>query len=186
MIGVENRKKLLNLARSVVSCYLKSEELKIDDDIKKFSEKLGVFVTINEKNELRGCIGFPEPIFPLYEAIVKAAKSAAFNDPRFSPLQLEELEQISFEISVLTKPKLIKVDSPIDYLKNIKIGEDGLIIENPFGSGLLLPQVFSREKCNPEKALEMTCMKAFLPTNAWQDPNSKIYKFQAEIFSEEG
>jgi len=185
MINLQDKEELLKLARSSVDSYLKKEELKIDESIKKkFSEKLGVFITINENNELRGCIGFPEPVFPLYEAIVKAARSAAFNDPRFPLLQTAELEKIRFEISVLTKPELINVKNPLEYLENIEIGKDGLIIKNPFGSGLLLPQVFSREECNAEKALEMLCTKAFLPVNAWQDINSKIYKFQAEIFSE--
>ncbi|NQV08520.1 AmmeMemoRadiSam system protein A [Candidatus Woesearchaeota archaeon] len=181
MITPENRKKLLNLAKSAVSSYLNKIDLEIDEALKNnFSDKQGVFVTLTKNDQLRGCIGFTEPIFPLYEAIVKAAKSAAFSDPRFMPLQQEEFNEIKFEISVLSVPELIEDD----YLNNINIGEDGLIINNPSGSGLLLPQVFSRDEYDPKKALETTCTKAMLPTDVWKDEETKVYKFQAEIFSE--
>ena len=71
--------------------------------------KQGCFVTLKIDEKLRGCIGFPEPVFPLYKSIIESAKSAAFSDPRFLPLKKEELDEVEIEVSVLTKPELIKV-----------------------------------------------------------------------------
>jgi len=143
-----------------------------------------VFVTLNIDGELRGCIGFPEPVLPLYEAVIESARSAAFSDPRFMPLSKEEFDKVHIELSVLTVPELIKVKKSEDYLNKIKIGSDGLIIRGEYGSGLLLPQVFTEYKCNPKKALEMTCQKAGLSSDAWKDLKNKIFKFQAHIFEE--
>lgn len=183
MISQEDGSKLLKLVRESVSLYFENKTPEDSYLKEKFSKKQGCFVTITKKKRLRGCIGFPEPIIPLYKAIIQAARSAAFEDSRFQPLQKEELNEIEFEISILTIPELIKVKNPEMYLKKIKIGEDGLIIRG-ISSGLLLPQVFTEYKCDSKKALEMTCNKAGLPQDAWQDLNNKIYRFQAQIFSE--
>ena len=151
----------------------------------KFKEERGVFVTLNELEKLRGCIGFPEPVYPLKRAIIEAARAAAFKDPRFPPVTEEEIEDITVEISVLTKPKLIEADSPEEYLNCIEIGKHGLIIRHEWRSGLLLPQVFTDYQCTPKQALEMTCEKAGLDREAWKDPEAKIYSFSAQIFGEE-
>jgi AmmeMemoRadiSam system protein A len=185
MINSEDRKKLLKLARESIKSAFENKEPKVDNNIKnKFSDKRGVFVTLQENEELRGCIGFPRPYYPLWQGIIFAARSAAFEDPRFFPLKKEEFDRIKIEISVLTVPELIKVKNSEEYLNKIKIGEDGLIIESDYGSGLLLPQVFTEYNCTPEQALIMLCQKAMLPINAWKDLRNKIYKFQAEVFSE--
>lgn len=187
MIGLKDGEKLVMLARKSIRSHFYNEEVKISDDIKKkFSEKQGAFVTLNMHGELRGCIGYPEPVLPLYEAIIEAAKSAAFHDPRFAPLTKNEFEEITIEISVLTKPEQIKVLKSDDYLKCIKIGEDGLIAEGGFHNrGLLLPQVFTEYDADPEMALSMTCQKAGLSSDAWHNLDVKVFKFQAQIFSEE-
>jgi AmmeMemoRadiSam system protein A len=178
-------KELIKLARASVNSYFNRSELKISDVIKKkFGAKQGVFVTLTIDTELRGCIGYPEPVLPLYEAIVESAHSAAFSDPRFAPLSKEEFDSVHIELSVLTVPELIKVKRPEEYLSRIKIGSDGLIMRGDYGSGLLLPQVFTEYKCNPKKALEMTCQKAGLNSDAWKDLNNKIFKFQADIIEE--
>lgn len=186
MIPLEDGKKLLKLAKDSVSNYFTGKAANIDDNLrKKYSEKQGVFVTLHKDGELRGCIGFPEPVMPLIEAIINAAKAAAFDDPRFEPLQKEELKEIVFEISVLTVPKLLVVKKPEEYLKHIKIGRDGLIIRAGYRSGLLLPQVFTEYNCIPRSALEMTCQKAGLYRDAWKDLGNKIFSFSAQIFAEE-
>ena len=146
-----------------------------------FKEKKGVFVSIYVNNKLRGCIGFVDPVFTLSEAIIKAARLAAFEDFRFKPLSKDENFRI--EVSVLTEPELIKVGKYGDYLKKIKIGKDGLIIENR-RKGLLLPKVFVEYKCNVKKALEMVCEKAGLDKNEWKNLDNKIYRFQADVFEE--
>ncbi len=185
MISKADGKKLIGLARDSIGAYFSDREVYAPPEIaEKFSTPQGGFVTLTIEGQLRGCIGYVEPVFPLFETILRAAQSAAFEDPRFPPLQKEEFKQVEIEISVLSLPELIKVEKAEDYLKMIDIGKDGLIIRGKHGSGLLLPQVFTEYKCTPKMALEMTCQKAGLSADAWKDRDNKIYKFHAEIFSE--
>lgn len=155
----------------------------------KLREKSGVFVTlnkvINEKEELRGCIGFPLPNFPLVDAIIDSAISAATSDPRFPKVRGHELKSIVIEVSVLTPPMLIEVDDPRNYVKEIKIGEDGLIIERGLSKGLLLPQVPVEWHWDVEEFLANCCMKTGLPPDAWLVKGTKIYKFSCIIAKEE-
>lgn len=186
MIALKDAKALIKLARDAISSVFESKQVEAENKLMdRFSKPQGIFVTITIDKQLRGCIGFVEPVFPLFEAVIRAARAAAFEDPRFPRLQKEEFKNIEVEISVLTEPELIEVDKPDGYLKKINIGKDGLIIRSRFGSGLLLPQVFTRYKCSVKQALEMTCHKAGLDEDAWKDLNSKVFKFQAQIFKEE-
>jgi len=183
MLSQQDGKLLLELARKSIESYFSKKDLDLDK-YRKFSTKQGVFVTLNEHGELRGCIGFPYPTFELYKAVFDAARAAAFDDPRFPQLKKEELKDLEIEISVLTVPEDMKVKSPEEYVKKIKIGEDGLIMKSGWTSGLLLPQVFTEYKSTPIQALEMTCQKAGLPNDAWKDKSVNVMKFQAQIFKE--
>ncbi len=186
MLSLDLGKKLVRLARSSIERSFK-EGFKVEMvREKKLKEKRGVFVTLRTfpENRLRGCIGFPYPSLPLYEAVQKAAYSAAFEDFRFTPLRKEELEKITLEISVLSKPKLIKVKDASEYFKKIEIGKDGLIIQNGPFSGLLLPQVPIEMNWSVEEFLENLCYKANLTPDFIWDKNTKIWKFQAQIFTE--
>jgi len=151
-------------------------------------EKRGVFVTINSviggERGLRGCIGFPYPVYPLVRAVIEAAVESATRDPRFPSMTLQELGQVVFEVSVLTEPELIKVDSPREYPSKIKIGEDGLIVERGFYKGLLLPQVPVEWGWDEEEFLCQCCLKAGMPPDCWLLKGTKIYKFQAIVFEE--
>jgi len=185
-ITKEDGKDLIFLAKESISTYFNDKEVSVTDDIKKkFSEESGAFVTLTIDEELRGCIGFTEAMFPLWETIVKTAQSAAFSDPRFKPLTDEEFKKIKIEVSVLTKPELIEVNDVSDYEKEIEIGKHGLIVEKGMYKGLLLPQVFTEYNVNWEKALEMTCQKAGLSADAWKDSDCKIFRFSALIFNED-
>jgi len=176
---------ILKIARSAIECWVKArKKLAPKNYPKSFDEKRGVFVSIHTKTgELRGCIGFPEPVYPLIEALIDSTISAC-GDPRFEPIKSEELGKIRIEVSVLTKPELIKVKNTKDYTKSIAIGKDGLIIEMGFHRGLLLPQVAVEWKWDAEEFLSNACIKAGLPPDAWLDENAKVYKFQAEILKE--
>jgi hypothetical protein len=179
-----DKRILLELARDSIKTYFQHKKPDMAKAA-KFSQKQGVFVTLHEKNgELRGCIGFPLPVYPLNMAVVEAARSAAFHDPRFPPLEARELSDIMIEISVLTLPEEIKVERPSEYLEQIKIGEDGLIIQGPFGSGLLLPQVATENNFNVSTFLNCLCQKAGMGFNSWKDLSNKISKFQAIVFNE--
>ncbi len=186
---------LVKLARKAVENYfINGSELPVPEDTPpELMEKRGVFTTIYRVSsgealvgiakELRGCIGFPLPIKPLAKATIESALSAAFEDPRFPPLREKELNEVIFEVSVLTPPKLIE-GTPEEIKRNIKIGRDGLIIQRGFMSGLLLPQVPVEYEWDVETFLGQACMKAGLPPDAWIMKNTKIYTFQAEIFTE--
>ncbi|MCD6571723.1 MAG: TIGR00296 family protein [Thermoplasmata archaeon] len=186
MLTINDGEKAVKLAREIVERYTRKEELpKLENYSGAFDEKRGVFVTINTypTHNLRGCIGIPEPIMPLKNAIKEAAVSAT-HDPRFPPLKENELEKIVIEITILTKPQLVKVNKPQEYLEKIKIGRDGLIAEQGFYRGLLLPQVPVEQGWDVEEFLSHTCWKAGLPFDAWFDENTKIYKFEGQIFTE--
>jgi uncharacterized protein (TIGR00296 family) len=176
----------LKIARQTIELWVKSrEKFRPEGYPKIFDEPRGVFVTIHThpEKQLRGCIGFPEPGFPLIKALVEAAV-ASTHDPRFSPLQKEELDRIIVEVSVLTRPEPIKVKNSKEYPKKIKIGRDGLIVKRGYHSGLLLPQVATEHKLNKEDFLMHTCIKAGLPPDAWLEKDVEIFKFQSLIFSE--
>jgi len=177
---------VLKLAREAIETYVMTgKRIPVPKEYpKELEEKRGVFVTIYKNpKELRGCIGLPYPQQPLIEGIIEAACETC-EDPRFPPLSKEELKDIFIEVSVLTKPELIKVKNPKEYLKEIKIGKHGLILINGSSGGLFLPQVPVEQKWNCEQYLENLCYKAGLTSDIWLDPLTKIYKFETKIFSE--
>ncbi len=192
MISEEDGKFLLELARESIITYLKEKKILSPplETPESLKETMGAFVTLNKrgkirgKSELRGCIGYSEPIKPLVNAVIEVAISAATSDPRFPPVKLSEMDKINLEISVLSKPELVKVKNPSEYLEKIKVGLDGLIVENSFNKGLLLPQVPVEWEWDEEEFLCNTCMKAGLPADCWYDLDTKIYSFQAQIFQE--
>lgn len=185
MLSLDEGIKAVTFARDVVEQYVKNNSTPSTGLKGVFTEKQGAFVTIHTypDHDLRGCIGIPLPIMPLKEAIVEGAKSAT-RDPRFPPLDENELNNIIIEVTILTKPELIEVGQPQDYLSNIEIGRDGLIVEQGFFKGLLLPQVPVEQGWNKEEFLSHTCMKAGLMPDAWFDKNTKISKFSGQIFTE--
>ena len=178
---------LVKTARNVVTEYLKNnKKLKLEKEFKNnFSFKSGVFVTLNNELGLRGCIGYPLPDKLLFNALEEAAISAATEDPRFYPVKYEELNSITFEVTVLTPPKKIIVNNPKEYLSQIKVGRDGLIVKYGFYSGLLLPQVPIEYGWNEEEFLEYTCEKAGIPKDYWKNSKTEIQKFEGMVFKEE-
>jgi AmmeMemoRadiSam system protein B/AmmeMemoRadiSam system protein A len=139
----------------------------------------GAFVTLNERGQLRGCIGYVSAVQPLYETIRGAAISAALKDPRFPPVKKEELEKITFEISVLS-PFHRVYDT-----NRIEVGKHGLMIRKGKYEGLLLPQVASDNDWDRLTFLQQTCRKAGLPLDAWKDEGTDIFVFSAFVFGEE-
>lgn len=190
-LSLEEGRFLVKLARSAVEEYLKNRKrIKAPEGVpEKLLRPCGVFVTINKvvdgEKELRGCIGYPYPSLPLIEAVIDSAISSATGDPRFPPLSQKELDVVVFEVSVLTPPKIVEVEKPVEYPSKIRIGQDGLIIERGFYKGLLLPQVPVEWGWNEEEFLCQCCLKAGLPPDSWLMKGTKVYTFQAIIFEEE-
>ena len=178
---------LVKTARQAVTEFLSNgNKIKLEaEHEKKFSFHTGVFVTLNKPDGLRGCIGFPMPEKKLSHAIIDGAIAAATEDPRFSSVTVKELNDITFEVTVLTPPVEIDVSDPMEYLMKIKVGRDGLIVRHSFYSGLLLPQVPSEYGWNVEEFLQHTCHKAGLEKDFWKSGKAKIEKFEGIVFKEE-
>ena len=183
----EDGEVLVKTARQVVTEYLNSRtKTKLDEKLESnFSFNSGVFVTLNNPMGLRGCVGFALPDKKLYNALVDAAISAATEDPRFPPVNTEDLEQITFQVTVLTPPEVIHVSDTVEYPSRIKVGRDGLIVKHGFNSGLLLPQVPVEYGWTEEEFLGYTCEKAGLPRDCWKDKETQVQKFEGIVFKEE-
>ena len=187
MFTDDDGKKAVTIARTVIESHVKKTdppEFEVPDI---FLKKSGVFVTITTYpgNQLRGCIGYPEPVMPLIDAIKDAAVSACSRDPRFPPVRREELKSLRIEVSLLTPPELIKVKKPRDLIACVDVGRHGLIMERGWNKGLLLPQVPVEWGWGSEEFLSQTCMKAGLLPDSWLQEGTNCYKFEAEVFSEE-
>lgn len=171
-------KKLLHqIARTTIEAGAKGEsvpEFEIDSPV--LMEKRGGFVTIKKRGHLRGCIGYIQAVKPLYQTVQEMARAAAFNDHRFAPVKEDELPELELEISVLTPLK------PIKDISEIEVGKHGLYMQQGMRSGLLLPQVATEYNWDKLSFLRHTCQKAGLPDNAWQDKDTTIYIFSADIF----
>jgi hypothetical protein len=186
-LTLEEGARLVKAARQSIMEAYAQKETPAPKSAPVFSEPRGVFVTLHThpKRELRGCIGFIRPDRPLGEAVVTAARLAAFDDDRFEPLKKSELEKIIIEISVLGVPQPLKAGEPAGRLKAVRIGTDGLVIQYGRASGLLLPQVAVEWNFTPQTFLEAVCEKAGLPKDMWKSASAKLWTFGAQIFAEE-
>src|SRR4029079_16589297 len=187
-INVQEGKELVKLARSSVESYVKKRKLFASTSHN--SKKSGVFVTIyhlnqqNKQKNLRGCIGYVLPSKNIHDSVIDAAINAATQDPRFIALREKELDEVIFEVSILTKPFRIRVEDTNLSLNKIIIGRDGLMLESRYGSGLFLPQVPIEQNWNVRQYLTNLCYKAGAPSDAWLLPDSNLYTFRSYIFRE--
>lgn len=186
-ISLEDGKVLVKTSRMIVTEYLKNRtKITLDKKFESnYSFNSGVFVTLNNPLGLRGCIGYPLPNQKLFNALIEASIAAATEDPRFPPVKIEELDQITFEVTILTQPQEILVSDPIEYPLKIKVGRDGLIVKRGSNSGLLLPKVPMEYSWTEEEFLGHTCEKANLPWDCWKDKKTQIQKFEGIVFKEE-
>lgn len=177
-------RKAVKLARSAAEAETEgiSENPPIPEE---FGEPSGTFVTINRypSGELRGCIGYPEPVFTLGEAIVQSARSAC-HDPRFPSLTTKEVKECVFEVTILTPPETIDYSTPEDLVNKIKVGRDGLIMSYRGRRGLLLPQVPVEWNWDVTQYLEQLSMKAGLSPRIWKDERVSMERFTGSIFAE--
>lgn len=172
----EEKKELLDLARSAVTTFVRERtEISYETQNPSFLSPKGAFVTLKKNGRLRGCIGFIEPLFPLYQAIVRGAIYAAVEDRRFEPVSPGELDSLEYEISVLTPLK--QISNP----NLVQVGKHGLVISQRGRKGLLLPQVPVENGWDREQFLEEACLKAGLPPDAWKR-GAEIFVFEAIVF----
>ena len=189
-LSLEEGKLLVQTARLAVTRYLKTKDMmKAPEDApEKLRRQSGVFATLNTAkppHELRGCIGFPYPGEPLVEATIKAAIYATTEDPRFSPVSLDEFtHSIILELTVLTQPEALKTRDRKSLPNLIQVGRHGLIVEGMGTSGLLLPQVATEWNWDSTEFLTNCCLKASLPPDSWLLDGVEVKVFEGEIFEE--
>jgi hypothetical protein len=179
-LSLAQKKELLKIARNSIETFVKTGKVP-DITIKdaRLNEIEGAFVTITKHGALRGCIGNIIGQGPLYETVRDMAVAAASQDPRFSPLTAGELKDIDVEISVLSKPRRVKDAS------EIQLGKHGVIVSAGGHQGVFLPQVADQTGWSKEEFLSQLCsQKAGLPPGAWKDPDTALYVFTADVFSE--
>lgn len=180
MLSKEQKGKLLKLARTTMEKYINQGIIpKFEDKDPVFMEHFGAFVTIHKKGSLRGCIGIIEGRQPLFETIIEMAIEASRNDPRFDPVMPDEIKDIDVEISVLTPKR--RVNS----IDEIELGKHGVIVKRGFAGGVYLPQVATETGWTKEQFMASLCSgKAGLSADAYKDPKTEIYVFEAEVFGE--
>lgn len=179
MLDDSDKSTLLNLARSTLEFYFDKQSMpEFQTERSELLERKGAFVTLQKGDDLRGCIGQLEPDQELCKIVQYCALSAAFEDPRFPPVQQKELDGLSIEISALTPL------SRIQEVDEITVGKHGLYIVKGSYRGLLLPQVAEQYGWDRTTFLDQTCHKAGLPESAWKEPQTAIYIFEAEVFSD--
>ncbi len=171
---------LLELARTTIDHHLRRQPPAPPGEVAPgpLHDACGAFVTLTQAGQLRGCIGYTVSPKPLFQTVMDCAISASTKDPRFPPMDIEELPRTHIEISVL---------SPFFEIKDvneIEVGKHGLMISRGGRRGLLLPQVATEYHMNREKFLDQTCLKAGLPTKAWREPGTHIEAFTAFVFGE--
>ena len=176
-ISPEGMVILLEIAASSVRCAVEGVDYSLPDTLPgELEVSRGAFVTLTSNGRLRGCIGSIRPVSPLAETVMYMARSAALEDPRFIPVTMAELQDLEYEISVLTPLQIL------DDWREVVVGTDGLIISDPMGrSGVLLPQVPLEQGWDRVEFLEGVCLKAGMDRNAYLG-DVTLYRFQAQVF----
>jgi AmmeMemoRadiSam system protein A len=184
--GPEERELLLRLAHDAILSALEGRQLPFtppvnvsESIVEHLSEPRGAFTTLYARSKLRGCVGYPTALLPLYRTVMETARAAAFDDLRFVPITLAEAPELLISISVLSPLRPILAEA-------VEVGPHGLLISDGAHRGLLLPQVPVEQGWDRITFLEQTCRKAGLPLDAWLSPQTKIEVFTAEVFADAG
>jgi uncharacterized protein len=174
----DDKRSLLQIARRAIeSALAQSVPADIPALAGDLAELRGAFVTLHCGRRLRGCIGRVISLEPLARVVAECAVAAATDDPRFPRLGRSELAELQIELSVLSRPSAAKAEE-------VQPTVHGLIISRGAHRGVLLPQVAAEHHWPRERFLEETCRKAGLAPDAWQEPDTLIEVFTAEVFSE--
>ncbi len=179
-LGAAAQKQLIKMAREAIAHYLQHHRIpKTSPTLEVLKEKRGVFVTLTEGGELRGCIGYHESDRPLYELVPDRAIAAAFDDPRFPPLRSHELDKIKIKVSVYLT-NVYRIDS----LDEFQMGVHGIIMMKNGRGATYLPEVpLEAGWKTVEEEMESLCHKAGLPNNAWKQ-GAEFYVYKTQVFGE--
>jgi AmmeMemoRadiSam system protein A len=177
-ISTVDRQRLLAVARRALEARVARQPTPAMEQGGILDERLGAFVTIRRHGELRGCLGRIAPDAPLAETVADLGASVSDSDPRFNPVAPAELEGIDVEISILTPER------EVHSVAEIEPGRHGVIVEQGYRRGLLLPQVAAEQGWDAETFVSQTCRKAGLAADAWTR-GARMFVFEAEVFGED-
>ena len=173
----DDRHRLLAIARRALEARVRREGHPAPEGGGALDSPSGAFVSIHRGDSLRGCLGRLEANWAIARVVAHLGRAVADSDPRFAPVTIEELHQLSIEISAVTPGR------EAQSVQEIEIGRHGLIVERGARRGLLLPQVATEHAWDVETFLAHTCIKAALPCDAWKH-DARILLFEAEVFSD--
>lgn len=182
----EERKTLLSIAREALEEAVKGDrrnKLNLTDYSPRLQELRATFITLTKGDTLRGCIGALEPYLPLVEDVREHAVAAGLQDYRFPPVQVDELEEITIEISCLTIPQFLAYEDAEDLLMKLRVGIDGVILIDGAHRATFLPQVWEKIP-SKEEFLEHLCIKMGAPPDLWRRKNLVVMTYQVEEFKE--
>lgn len=178
-LNANEQTALLDIARKAIETYVRTGKTYVEPrEEKVLNRRNGCFVSIKQSGQLRGCIGNFQSELPLFREVSEMAVASASKDPRFYPMKEDDLQDFTLEISVLSPLK--KSDS----IDEIEVGRHGIYLEKGYYRGVLLPQVATEYGWDRDTFLRQTCLKAGLPTDAWQAEDTEIYIFSAQIFGD--
>lgn len=174
---------LLPLARAAIAerLHLRGPHVHREDWL---AEQGATFVTLHLSGQLRGCIGTIEPHRSVGEDTEANALAAAFRDPRFPALTVEEYERIDLEVSVLSPMEPVAYEDEADLLAQLRPGVDGLLLDAGWRRGTFLPQVWEQLP-QPEHFLARLKAKAGFPARHW-DPDWQFFRYTVRQWSETG
>ncbi|GAI12453.1 unnamed protein product, partial [marine sediment metagenome] len=164
----------VRLARETIENYIKNGKMisppnDLPDEMIK--QKAGVFVSIKKFGNLRGCIGtfMPTQENIAYE-IIRNAISAAVDDPRFSPVTVSELNNLTISVDVLSSSEEISNISELDPKKY------GVIVSSGYKKGLLLPDLEGVDTA--EEQVDIAKRKAGI----YPGEKIKLYRFEVKRY----
>ena len=183
-ISTEEQRLLLADARESIAAELEGRSPRYHrerepDAASALRQPCGAFVTLHKGNQLRGCIGRMSASLALEATVRTMAREAAFGDPRFPPLDRNELAQCHIEISALSPME--RCPDP----RSVTVGTHGLYLIRNGRSGVLLPQVPVEQGWDLDEYLDYICKKAGLPPGSYNAPDAELYTFTAVVFGEE-
>ena len=179
-LGPEERSAALALVREAVEAYVREgRRLEPPEGHSLSPRRRAAFVTLSIGGRLRGCIGLLEPPGSLDQTLVHCAIAAAAEDRRFPPVSAPELQDLRYEISVLSPLR------PAPSVEEIEVGRHGVLIQARGRQGLFLPQVPVEHGWDRGTYLENLCRKAGLPGDALKWPDSRLWVFTADVFGGE-
>ena len=181
LVSKSQGRALLKLARKAIEEALKRKTVQVPAGLrtqKTFSQQPGVFVTLLKNKELRGSMGYPQGTYSLVDGVIRAARDAAFNDPRFKAVKKSELQQLRIRVDVLSRFRKTEI-------RGIRPAKDGIYVEYGLFKGLQLPEDARKYKWTARETVEKALRKAGLASEMWNDKNLKIYRFSTQTYEKQ-